>query len=286
MANEVSTPAGSAGELVMAEIVERMVIDAAYANAIMPGLIRVADITNEPTKTVEFPKWPKLTAAAVAEAIDLTNTAVNTTSVSITVGEGGLMVTVTDLLTGSQVLGGLAPYATQLGLALAELIDTDITADFASFTTSVGTTMVNITEADFLSAIYNLENAPVSRPYTCVLAPIQVSDLRTAIAASTGAVWGGSAAGATNIGELPALYGVPVWQSTTCPTANAAADRVGAMFPSGERSGLAMVLKRAANVEFERDASLRATEIVTTATYGTACVNTAANGGVKIVTDA
>lgn len=286
MANEVTSAAGSMGELVMAEIVERRIIDAAYANAVMPSLIRQADISNTPTLNVEFPKWPKLTAAALTEGTDLANTAMNATSVTITAAEGGLMVTVTDVLDGADAIGGLAPYADQLGLAVAELIDTDITADFASFATSVGTTAVNITEADFLSAIFNLENAPVSRPYTCVLAPIQASDLRTAIAASTGAVWGGPTAGSSDIGALGNLYGVDVYQSTTCPTANAAADRVGAMFPSGQRSGLAMVLKKVAGVEFQRDASLRATEIVVVASYGTGCVNTAANGGVKIVTDA
>ena len=36
MANEVTTAVGSAGELVAAEIVSRLIIDAAYAQAVMP----------------------------------------------------------------------------------------------------------------------------------------------------------------------------------------------------------------------------------------------------------
>jgi len=57
------------------------------------------------------------------------------------------------------------------------------------------------------------------------------------------------------------------------------------MMPLGNQSGLAYVLKTGAKTEFQRDASLRATEIIVTALYGHSCVNTAANGGVKIITN-
>ncbi len=55
--------------------------------------------------------------------------------------------------------------------------------------------------------------------------------------------------------------------------------------PSGNQSGLAYVLKTGARTEFQRDASLRATEIVVTAVYGDECVNPASNGGVAVITD-
>lgn len=43
------------------------------------------------------------------------------------------------------------------------------------------------------------------------------------------------------------------------------------------------MLKTGAKTEFQRDASLRATEIVVTALYGHGCVNTAPGGGVKMI---
>src|SRR3990172_3949551 len=128
MANEVTTAAGSAGELVAAEIVSRLVIDAAYAEATMPPLVRVADISGESTLVVEFPKWPLLQASDLTEATDMSNTAVNTTSASITADEAGIMITVTDMLLSSSVLGGLEPYAMELGKALANKIDSDLLA--------------------------------------------------------------------------------------------------------------------------------------------------------------
>ncbi len=52
MANEVTTQAGSAGELVAAEIVSRLIIDAAYSEAVLPALVRMADIIAASTLTV------------------------------------------------------------------------------------------------------------------------------------------------------------------------------------------------------------------------------------------
>lgn len=286
MANEVTTAVGSAGELVAAEIVSRLVIDAAYAGAVMPALVRVADISGDSTLTVDFPKWPLLSAADLTEGADAGNTAVNTTSTPVTADEAGIMITVTDMLLNSAGIGGLEPYAMELGKALANKIDTDLLAEVADFTNSVGATGVDMTEANFLEAIYALESGNATGPYAAVLHPVQVHDLRMALKATTGAVWGGPSAPAGDIGALTSLYGVDVFSSTNCALVNIGADRQGVMMPVGNQSGLAYVLKTGAKTEFQRDASLRATEIVVTAIYGDECVNPAANGGVKMVTDA
>ncbi|MBI5344772.1 MAG: hypothetical protein HZB83_05470 [Deltaproteobacteria bacterium] len=285
MANEVTTAAGSAGELVAAEIVSRLIIDAAYAEAVMPPLVRVADISSESTLTVDFPKWPLLSASDLTEATDMGSTAVNTTSTGITADEAGIMITVTDMLLNSSALGGLEPYAMELGKALASKIDSDLLGAVSSFTNAVGTTGVDITEANFLEAIYALESGNAKGPFAAVLHPIQIHDLRLALKATTGAIWGGPSAPAADIGALASLYGVDIFQSTNCASVNVNADRQGVMMPVGASSGLAYVLKTGAKTEFQRDASLRATEIVITAVYGHGCVNTGANGGVKIVTD-
>lgn len=282
MADE--TTVSTAGELVAAEIVSRLIISAAYENAIMPSLVRVADISGENTNTMEFPKWPLLSAGDLTEATDAANTAITTTSVSVTADEAGIMITVTDvLLNGSQTDLGL--YAEQLGLALANKIDTDLLAEVADFSSSVGTTTSDLTEAQFLEAIYTLDNGNAIGPYNCVLHPIQVSDLRTALAATTGTIWGGPSAPAGDIGAMSSLYGIDVFQSTNCASVNTNADRQGVMMPSGNQSGLAFVMKVGARTEFQRDASLRATEIVVTAMYGDECVNVATNGGVAIISD-
>ncbi len=291
MANEVTTAATSAGELVAAEIVSRLVIDAAYAESVMPPLVRVADISGESTLTVEFPKWPLLEAADLTEGVDATNTAVNTSSVSVTADEAGIMITVTDMLLSSASLGGLEPYAMELGKALANKIDRDLLQEVGDFTNSAGTSGADMTEADFLEAIYLLEAGNAQAPFVAVLHPIQIHDLRRAIATSGGAVWGGPTAPAEDLGSLGSLYGVDIFRSTNCAEVNVDAttglpqDRQGVMMPMGNQSGLALVLKQTARTELQRDASLRATEIVVTAIYGDECVNPDASGGVAIITD-
>lgn len=286
MASEVTTAAGSAGELVAAEIVSRLVIDAAYnavTGAKMPRLVKVADISGESTLVVEFPKWPLLAAGALTEATDASNTAINTTSVSVTASEGGLMITVTDRLLGSAVLGGLEPYAMELGKALADYVDTTILATASSFTNSVGSSGVNMTHANFMDAIYTLENGNAQGPFVCVLHPIQVADLRTSLTTSGLATWDATAN--AEIGSMGSLFGIPIVQSTNCASVTTDANRQGVMMPMGNQSGIALVMKRAARTEFQRDASLRATEIVVTNEFGAGCVNIAANGGVAIITD-
>lgn len=285
MSNEVTTAAGSAGELVAAEIVSRLVIDAAYADAVMPALVRVADISGESTLTVDFPKWPLLSASDLTEATDMSNTAVNTASTSITADEAGIMITVTDMLLSSSVAGGLEPYAAELGKALSNKIDSDILGAASSLTNSVGTSGADLDEATFLEAIYTLESGNAKGPFACVLHPIQVHDLRVALSSSSGSIWGGPSAPAADLGALASLYGVDIFQSTNCPSINTDADRQGVMMPLGNQSGLAYVLKTGAKTEFQRDASLRATEMVVTAVYGHGCVNTDAGGGVKVVSD-
>ena len=285
MANEVTTAAASAGELIAAEIVSRLVIDAAYAEAVLPPLVRVADISSDSTLSVELPKWPLLTASDLTEATDMSNTSVNTASTLLTADEAGIMITVTDMLLNGAGLGGLEPFAAELGKALANKIDADLLASASSFTNSVGTSGADMTENDFLSAIYTLELGNGKGPFVAVLHPYQVSNLRRAIAASTGAVWGGPSTPAADLGSLGTLYGVDIVQSTNCASVNLNADRQGVMMPLGNQSGLAYVLKTGAKTEFQRDASLRATEIVVTAVYGHGCVNAAASGGVKIITN-
>ena len=61
--------------------------------------------------------------------------------------------------------------------------------------------------------------------------------------------------------------GVPIYVTTEVDTANSAADRAGAMFTE---DAMQYVELRPLRVEYERDASLRSTEVVATIAYGVA----------------
>ena len=287
MADEVTT--GSAASELVATIVSAAVKRAAYAATKLLPLCGdySPEIAAAPGVALLIPKWPKLTAAVITEGTGLANTAVNTSSRTLTVVGKGIMITVTDLMISGNVIRNLPAWAAQLGAALAELLDSDLAAEFADFATAIGSTGVNLSEVNFLSAIYELELGNALGDLVAVLHPIQVDDLRKAIVASTGAVWGASGGPGeiARVGKGGALYGVPIFSSSVCASVNTDADRQGAMFPLGRSGGMASAFKWEPRTEFERDASLPGTEIVVTAAHGDECVDTATTGGVKIVTD-
>ena len=285
MANEVTTTIAT--ELVATEIIERIIYDAAYDFGTIAPLVRTVNIENEQTNTVEFPKWPLITATDLTEGTDMANSALNPTSVTCAADEAGLMITLTDMLVNSDIIGGLQPYAELLGRAVGTKRDLDLAAEFADFTTSVGSTGVNLSELNFLEAIYNLENGVAAMDIAAVLHPIQAHDLRSDIVTSAGAIWGAKAGGPESVvrRRMAVFYDVPTFSSTQCASVAADADRQGAMFPVGEACGIVYVQKRPVYVEPDRKPSLRGTALVCVEVYGDECANTAANGGVKIVTD-
>lgn len=305
--NMTYSAAGSVGELILAEVIDAILVEAAYAFPVAAPLVRIKDIRGMNSNVASFPKFPKLTAATVAENVDLANTLINTTEVSITAGENGIMVNVSDKTVGQQVISdaqlrniveqlgippaaasmltGLLPYANELAKAVMEKMDTDLIAEFANATHTAGTTTANMQFDDFVAAMYNLENANAPKPYFAILHPIQVSDLRTDVTSAATTAFSlipdaikAQLLAANADGFVTELMGVGVYQSTLCASVNTNADREGAMFPKGPsptnfRSPIGMALSRVSRVELERDASLRSTEVVVTADYGVGTIN-------------
>ena len=265
-----ATTRTSAAELTQTEVVDTNVIAAAYSATVMRPLVRQFSLAGRPTNAANFPAWPALTAASVAETADLANTQIDTTEVSATVGEVGIMITPTDALTEDDILAGLAEYGQQGGRALADKQDADLAALLAGFSNSTGTTGTALTVAKFLAAIRALDSRDAPKPYVAVLHPVQVAQISTEVAASTASIWQGGSNGDARWGQQDAmwgrLFGVPVYQTTNVSTD--AVDYFGGIFSQGQ--ALVYVSKREARTEFERDASARLTEIVITSRYGVA----------------
>ena len=238
-------------------------------------------------------KLPTTSAAAVAEASDITAAARTTTDASITVSEVGLGTALTYLAEEtSRMSSQLVKWAASQGRAVAQKVTGDLCALFAALNSgsTVGSTGVNITAANFLEAWYTVLNANAPGLPRCVLHPRQVIDLFNALSASTGTPYG-SLAELVREGKLPGglptagfvgeLYGIPIYQTTEVDTANSGADRVGAMFVE---SALGIITLRPITTEYDKDISARETEIITTCAYGVGELND--TYGVSITTDA
>ena len=130
-------------------------------------------------KSVEVPIYAAVSAAAVSEASDLSNTAINPTSVTITASENGIMTTLTDLARNAAPRNVAADIGRLFGEAIAKKQDTDLTALFDGFSTAVGSGSTALTAALVFQSIANVRNAGVSMDgVSAVLHPMVAYDLK------------------------------------------------------------------------------------------------------------
>ena len=255
-----------------AAVLEQAIVDFARAEAVMRGLVSSHSLAGKMSKAAVIPKWATLSAAALTEGTDMNNTTLSTDGVTLTAAENGVRVDITDMVLNFAG-GDMTAYARQCGLAIADKWDTDLCALSSGFSTAVGSTGVELTLDILHTAIYQLEAAKAPKGYAFVLHPRQVLDVRTLIAGASGstATFFANPNNATDVSVkqgamVGAFMGVPIYQDANIPTANAAADYLGMLISVGAAIG--EVVGYEAKVEFQRDASLRATEINAVACYG------------------
>ena len=255
-------------------VLEQAIVDYARAAAIMRGLVASHSLAGKMSKAAVVPKWASLAAAGLTEGNDMSNTTLSTDGVTITAGEVGVRVDITDMVQ-SFAGGNMDAYARQCGLAIADKWDDDLCALFSGLSTSVGSSGTELTLDVLHTAIYTLEAAKAPKDYAFVLHPRQVLDIRTLIAGASGstATFFANPANGVDVSVKPGalvgtFMGVPVYQDANVDTANAGADYLGALFAVG--SCFAEAVGWEARVELQRDASARAMEINAVACYGVA----------------
>ena len=236
-------------------------------------------------KVAEVPVYPAISAAAVNEATDLSNTAVNPTSATITASEIGVMTTLTDLGANSASRNVGADIGKLFGEAIAKKVDTDLCGLFSSFTTNTAGAAGTELTADLLfKAQAQLRTLSVPAPYYAVFHPKALFNLKKTL---TQAGYSGTATAISEIGNealrngyIGRIAGIDVFENANL-SIDASDDSVGGVFHP-QSIGLAM--KEDFKVETQRDASLRATEIVASIVYGKAVVKE--SFGVAVTTDA
>jgi len=223
-------------------------------------------------KSVEVPIYAAVSAAAVSEATDLSNTAINPTSVTITASENGIMTTLTDLARNSAPRNVAADIGKLFGEAIAKKIDTDLTALFDGFSTAVGSGSTALTAALVFQSIANVRNAGVSMDgVSAVLHPMVAYDLKANLTNTFANANGNDLANeALRNGFVGRLGGVPIYETTNIDNDGTAGDYKQGVF---HRDALGLAMMQDLKIETQRDASLRADEIVATAVYGVGELN-------------
>jgi N4-gp56 family major capsid protein len=236
----------------------------AEEQSLMRNLVTLYNIDGQAGKTVQVPKYPSITAAALTEGTDMTSTAVSTSSVSITVAEVGAQVFLTDLA----AMGSGNPadeLGTVLGNAIATKMDVDLIALFDGLSTSLGGTTTELSVAALFQAAATLRANKVRGRIVGVFHPYQTYALKANL---TNTMVNPNAGDLQNeamrTGYVATIAGIDIFESANVAV-DGSGDSKGAIFSP---QAFAMALKRDFNIEPQRDASNRGFELNATAIYG------------------
>ena len=236
----------------------------AEENSLMAGLVTRYDIGNVAGTTIQVPKYPAIAAADLTEGTDMSSTTVSTSSVSVTVGEVGAQVLLTDMA----AMGAGNPaqeLGTVLGNAIATKIDQDLIALFDGFSASLGAAAQEITVADLFKAAATLRANKATGPVYAVVHPYHAYQLSANLTNTFANPNGGDLQNeAMRNGFVGSVGGIEVYQSANVAV-DGSGDAKGCVFT---REAICMAMKRDFNLETERDASNRAFELNATAVYG------------------
>ena len=272
MANEVTSS-------IISELYSNIVQSALYTyseQAVIRPVVRNYDMTGTPGLTAQVPKYPAITASDLTDGTDLSaNTAFNTTSITMSAAERGAKVTLTDLAKETAQEDVAAAIGRQLGEAMVNKVDGEIAALFPSFSNRVGAAGDGITAETIFKAVGQLRSQNARGQVFVVLHPFQAMDLKIQLAG----------AGNTNMANPPqvgntvltsgvvgSIGGAIILESNnvgkdTNDSTSGTGNFVGCAFT---QDAIGYMVKRNIRVESQRDASLRADEIVGSMAYATA----------------
>ena len=255
--------------------------------AFMRPLVRNYNLTGQPGKAAHVGIYPTIATSSITsgENSDATATTITATEKTFTATEVAIMATLTDMARDSTADDSAAAIGRVLGETLAKKVDEDIAALFTGFSSS-GTLVAGTSELtpdDILNAIAQLRANSVTGPYIGVFHPYQTYNLRKVLAnAGAATVPALSDVGNEVLrgGYIGRLFGVDIYESAVVSGTSAGA-YVGAVM---HQDALVFAMKKDLVIETQRDASLRATEIVASMSYAVGELFDL--HGVKIVTDA
>ena len=222
-------------------------------------------------KTVTVPKVGQMTMSDLTDGQDIIDEEeIGMTTVDLTAAEVGAKVILTDKLVRQAADNVMSIVGRQLGDGMARKKDTDVHALYSGLNggTTLGAASTSMTLAFTAAAIaYSKANKFGSQTYI-LQHPNAVFDIaNTAVTASTtypvpngwsedllGNFWSG----------LRPLNGVPIFEDGNL-SVDASDDAIGVI---ADKSALAVLKSVDTRTERQRDASLRATELVMTADYG------------------
>lgn len=258
---------------------------AAYENSIARQIVTAFDFPANAGKVLQVPVYASVTAGDLTEATAPSAADTNTTSATITVAEIGTYFKVSDMLRDSAERDVMADLGVNAGRAIAEKMDSGVFALFNSFSASVGVEDSAITVDNIFDAIATLRGNKVTGPLFAVVGPRQALQIKKALYNAGGVVATASGLGSAVLerGFIGIIGGCTIFESSLVKSdldtdTDTELNMVGAVFAP---TALGHAMRGGIQMETQRQAAQRATDIMMTAVVGQAILQN--SHGVKII---
>jgi hypothetical protein len=221
------------------------------------------------SKQVTVPKVGQMTMADLVDGQDIIDEEeIGMTTVDLTAAEVGAKIIITDKLARQSAENVFSIIGRQLGDGMARKKDTDVTALYSGFSTDIGSAGRSMSLANVSATVAYAKGNKFGSQVYIVQHPFAVWDIaNTAVTASaTYPVphgWSEDLLGNFFSGLRP-INGVPIFEDGNI-TIDSSDDAVGVCC---DKTALAVLKSVETRTERQRDASLRATEVVMTSDYG------------------
>lgn len=277
MANESTTT--SLNDLIAPIVQEAMFV--ASETSIMPGLVKQFTVPANAGKVLQVPLYPVQTIAAdTAEASDLQNTEISTGVANITLTEAGIMTTLTDMARNHSVSNVVADLGKLFGEAIAKRHDRALTGLFSSFSSQIGAAGDELEVKDLFEAYATLKANAVPGPYVGVFNPKAIYNIKKTL---TNTFVNPNASAVVNQamseGYIGRIAGIDIFESSNVVEDSATGVTNGIF----SRDALGIAIAQNINIETQRDASLRAEEVVASSRYGVSVLHN--SYGIKVLGD-
>ena len=220
-------------------------------------------------KQVTVPKVGQMGMSDLVDGLDIVDEEqIGMTTVDLTASEVGAKIILTDKLVRQSAQNIFSIIGRQLGDGMARKKDVDVLALYSGFSTDIGAAGRSMSLANVSATVAYAKGKKFGSQVYIVQHPFAVWDIaNTAVTASTTYPvpngWSQDLLGNFFSGLRP-INGVPIFEDGNI-TIDSSDDAVGVC---ADKSALAVLKSVDTRTERQRDASLRATEVVITADYG------------------
>lgn len=221
------------------------------------------------SKQVTVPKVAQMEMSDLVDGQDIIDEEdIGMTTVDLTAAEVGAKIIITDKLARQSAENVFSMIGRQLGDGMARKKDKDVLALYSGFSTDIGAAGRAMSLANVSATVAYAKGKKFGTQVYIVQHPFAVWDIaNTAVTASSTypvpAGWSADLLGNFFSGLRP-INGVPIFEDGNI-TIDASDDAVGVC---ADKSALAVLKSVDIKKETERDASMRATEVIITADYG------------------